>query len=127
MADANAHWAQLQTDINAYYAQLNEAATTVVDEKVSNYPVFVAYAGTDVESMPGIHVLDIPTGRELVWTINVTTLEELVARQVVQQEKIDPFRKVYKDNAGQLCFLIIDEAGGRFGFVPSRVTESTKD
>ena len=117
MADA-AHWVQLQTDIKPYHARLTEASTTVVDEKVSNYPIFVAYAGNDVESLPGIHVLDIPTPRDLVWTVNLTTLEELVARQVVQQARIDPFRKVYKENTGQFCFLIIDEAGGRFGFVP---------
>lgn len=111
------HWVQLQTDIKAYHAPLREAATTVVDEKVSNYPIFVAYAGEDQESVPGIHVLDIPTPRQLVWTINVTTLEELVAKQVISQDRIDPFRKVYKENTDQLCFLIIDEAGGRFGFI----------
>ncbi|WP_116126212.1 hypothetical protein [Lewinella sp. IMCC34183] len=117
----DANWLQLQTDITPYHAPLHEAATTVVDEKVSNYPIFVAYAGEDLESLPGIFVLEVPTPRALVWTINVTTLEELVARQVIDREKVDPFRKVYKEHPDAFCFLIIDEAGGRFGFVNQKI------
>ena len=113
----DANWKQLQNDIARYHGPLGEASTTVVDEKVSNYPIFVAYAGEDIESLPGIHVMEVPTDRELVWTVNVTTLEELVAKQVVTQDKIDPFRKVYNEKPESFCFLIIDEAGGRFGFV----------
>ncbi len=120
----DANWALLQTDIAAYHAPLGEAAGTVLDEKVSNYPIFVAYAGEDIESLPGIFLLEVPTSRELVWTVNVTTLEELVARQVVTQEKIDPFRKVYKDHPDSFCFLIIDEAGGRFGFVDRKTAHA---
>ena len=121
----DANWIQLQTDIAPYHGPLDEAATTVVDEKVSNYPIFVAYAGEDLESMPGIFVLEVPTPRSLVWTVNVTTLEELVARQVVQQDKIDPFRNVYKSKPDSFCFLIIDEAGGRFGFVDRKPAVKT--
>ena len=113
----DANWIELQNDIAAFHGPLDEAATTVIDEKVSNYPIFVAYAGEDLDSLPGIFVLEVPTPRTLVWTINVTTLEELVARQVVLPDKIDPFRTVYKDKPDSFCFLIIDEAGGRFGFL----------
>lgn len=120
----DAHWVQLQTDIARYHTTLHEAATTVVDEKVSNYPIFVAYAGEDLESMPGIYVMEVPTPRALVWTINLTTLEELVAKQVVTQDRIDPFRNVYKDKSDSFCFLIIDEAGGRFGFVKQHVDQA---
>ena len=88
---------------------------------MSNYPIFVAYAGEDIESLPGIFLTEVPTGRELVWTVNVTTLEELVARQVVTQDKLDSFRKVYKEHGDSFCFLIIDEAGGRFGFVKRKL------
>ena len=112
-----ANFLQLQTDIKPYRQPLQQATETVVDEKVSNYPILVAYAGEDAESLPGIFVLEIPTPRELVWTINITTLEELVAKQVVTQEKIDPFRKVYRENVASFCFLVFDEAGGRFAFV----------
>ena len=120
----DANWVQLQTDISAFHAPLLTAAETVVNEEVSNYPIFVAYAGDDQDILPGIYVMEVPTTRNLVWTINVTTLEELVAKRVVTQDKIDPFRKVYKSNDDSFCFLIIDEAGGRFGFVKQHLAEA---
>lgn len=90
---------------------------TVRDEGVSNYPIFVAYAGSDAEKVPGIFVAEIMTDRELIWTVNITTLEELVAKQVIDRQRLDPFRKVYREKADGFCFLIIDEEGARFGFV----------
>ena len=112
-------WVQLQSDIKKYRSVLREAATTVVDENVSNYPILVAYAGGDSDKVPGVFVTEILTDRDLIWTINVSTLEELVAKQIVGRERIDPFRKVYKEHADEFCFLIIDAAGARFGFVPN--------
>ena len=114
------HWVQLQQDIQPHRPLLDRAAMTVRDEGVSNYPIFVAYAGADTEKVPGIFVTEVITDRELVWTINVTTLEELVAKQVIDRARVDPFRKVYRENADGSCFLIIDGAGARFGFVDPR-------
>lgn len=112
------HWVQLQTDIQPYRDALADAADTVVDEGVSNYPIFFAFSGETNEQAPGISVTEIPTKRGLRWHINLTTLEELVAKTIITPEKIDPFREVYKKNHGELCFLIVDAAGARFGFVP---------
>ena len=114
-------WVQLQSDIKKYRPVLKAAATTVVDENVSNYPILVAYAGPENEQIPGVFVTEVPTDRSLVWTVNVSTLEELVAKQIVGRERVDPFRKVYKEHADEFCFLIIDAAGARFGFVPNPV------
>lgn len=112
------NWVQLQTDIHPYRDALADAADTVVDEGVSNYPIFFAFAGEVNEQAPGISVTEIPTKRGVVWNINLTTLEELVAKTIIPPEKIDPFREVYKKNHAELCFLIVDEDGARFGFVP---------
>lgn len=121
---ATSNWVQLQTDVEHYRAPLSQAAETVIDEKVSNYPIFIAYAGDEAEKVPGIFVLDVPTDRDLVWTINVTTLEELVTKQIVTTDRVDSFRKVYRENVDQLCFLIVDEAGARFGFVPTGTSDA---
>ncbi|MFT5998094.1 MAG: hypothetical protein ACI81P_000541 [Neolewinella sp.] len=118
MAAPKNDWVQLQTDVQPFRDQLAEAAETVVDEGVSNYPIFFAYNGPDNEQAPGIAVTKIPTKRGIVWQVNLTTLEELVAKTVIPPEKIDPFREVYKKNHAELCFLIVDEEGARFGFVP---------
>lgn len=112
------NWVQLQNDVKPHLTPLGQAADTVKDQDVSNYPIFFAYAGEENEHAPGIAVLEIPTNRGIRWKVNVSTLEELVAKQVITQERIDPFRKVYKDSPETLCFLIVDEEGARFGFVP---------
>ena len=111
-------WIQLQTDVKPHLSPLSYAADTVRDENVSNYPIFFAYPGLENEQAPGIFVLDIRTARGIHWRVNISTLEELVAKQVVTSDKIDPFRRVYQDTPDTLCFLIVDEEGARFGFVP---------
>ena len=110
-------WVQLQTDVAPHKAKLAQAAETVRDEGVSNYPLFFAYAGSENKHAPGIEVMQLPTERGTTWNVNVSTLEELVAKSIVTQGKVDPFRKVYKSSPDTLCFLIVDEAGARFGFV----------
>lgn len=113
----NNNWVQLQRDIKPHLTLLDRAAATVRDEGVSNYPIFVAYAGADTERLPGIFVAEVATPRQLVWTVNLSTLEEMVAKQIIDRERLDPFRKVYRESADGYCFLIIDEAGARFGFI----------
>jgi len=117
MTEPKNDWVQLQTDVNPYRDQLAEAADTVVDEGVSNYPIFFAFSGPPSEQFPGIAVTEINTKRGTNWQLNITTLEELVAKTVIPPEKIDPFRDVYKKNSDSLCFLIVDAEGARFGFV----------
>ena len=113
-------WVQLQTDILPHKAKLAGAAETVRDEGVSNYPLFFAYAGEENKHTPGIEVMQVPTNRGVVWNINVSTLEELATKGIITKEKIDPFRKVYKNSPASLCFLIVDEEGARFGFVDAK-------
>jgi hypothetical protein len=45
MAEQNLHWVQLQDDILPFRGGLGQAADTVVNENVSNYPIFFAYPG----------------------------------------------------------------------------------
>ena len=118
MATPKNDWVQLQTDIKGHKALLTQAATTVRDEDVSNYPIFFAYAGEENSHAPGLTVTQIPTGRGVTWRVNLSTLEELVAKSIVTKDRIDPFRKVYKQSPDTLCFLIVDDEGARFGFVP---------
>ena len=118
MATPKNDWVQLQHDVQPFRHRLSEAADTVVDEGVSNYPIFFAFGGEANDQVPGIAVTTIPTNRGVVWQLNLTTLEELVAKTVIPAERIDPFRDLYKKNHDQLCFLIVDAEGARFGFIP---------
>ncbi len=110
-------WVQLQTDVTPHKEKLAATAQTVRDEDVSNYPLFFAYAGLENEQAPGIEVMQLPTDRGTTWNVNVSTLEELVAKSIITGDRIDPFRQVYKNSPDSLCFLIVDDEGARFGFV----------
>lgn len=118
MAEKNTEWIQLQDDLRVYRPQLAEAADTVVNQEVSNYPVFLAYPGEEQTIGVGIPVFTAPTSRGQVWSIHITTLEELVTRQIMLQEKVDNFRQVYKNTPNSICFLIFTDGEARFGFVP---------
>ena len=111
-------WLQLQRDIKTYLPALGQAADTVVEQEVSNYPVFLAYPGDDLSTALGIAVLQAPTTRGVTWSVHVTTLEELVARQIVAREKVDNFRRVYRNTPNAICFLVWAEGESRFAFLP---------
>ncbi len=111
-------WLQLQRDIKPYLPALGQAADTVTEQEVSNYPVFLAYPGDDLSTALGLSVLQAPTTRGVTWSVHVTTLEELVARQIVAMEKVDNFRRVYKTTPDSLCFLVWAEGERRFAFLP---------
>lgn len=111
-------WIQLQEDLRPYLPKLAEAADTVVDEQVSNYPVFLAFPAENEKVLEiGLTVFTAPSPRGRSWTVHITTLEELVARQIVLREKVDNFIKIYKDSPDTVCFLIYTEGEARFGFV----------
>ncbi|MEL6394167.1 MAG: hypothetical protein AAFR97_15595, partial [Bacteroidota bacterium] len=75
-------WIQLQDDVRPHLPLLAQAADTVVEQEVSNYPVFLAYFAEDQDMELGLAVTQIPSSRGRVWAVRITTLEELVARQV---------------------------------------------
>lgn len=116
-------WIQLQEDLRPHIPKLAQAADTVVDEQVSNYPVFLAFPAEGENTLEiGLPVFTVPTPRGRSWTVHVTTLEELVARQIVLREKVDNFRKIYQDSPNTVCFLIYTEGSARFGFLPRKIT-----
>ncbi|MEL7377644.1 MAG: hypothetical protein AAFY36_09035 [Bacteroidota bacterium] len=110
-------WIQLQDDVRPHLPLLAQAADTVVEQEVSNYPVFLAYFAEDQDMELGLAVTQIPSSRGRVWAVRITTLEELVARQVVLRDKVDNFRQVYRNTPDSICFLIWTDGEARFGFV----------
>ncbi|MEM8585227.1 MAG: hypothetical protein AAGF87_13195 [Bacteroidota bacterium] len=110
-------WIQLQDDVRPHLPILAQAADTVIEQEVSNYPVFLAYFAEEQEMELGLAVTQIPSSRGRVWAVRITTLEELVARQVVLREKVDNFRQVYRNTPDSICFLIWTDGEARFGFV----------
>lgn len=104
----------LEKDIQYYKSAIKEVADEVLDNQFSEYPVFIA------------HELPISLGEMILdkddfsrsWSISASTLEELSENQVIQEDKQEEFKKVYKNPREHICIFLISEKGGNFIFYP---------
>ena len=104
----------LEEDLKPHQLILNKAADTVLDQEVTSYPIFV------------LHQSDIELGVALIeggniyskWSIRISSLEELVTKQIIREDRVEEFRKIYKDPTYYFCLLIVGEIGMNFIFLP---------
>ena len=108
-----AQYLQLETELKPYREVLGKAADAVVTQNVSNYPIFVVHQ--QVMDM-GIPIIE-KDGRQKKWSVNVSSLEEFVTKQIIQPEKVEEFKKVYKDPEVSLCLFVLSELGASFIFL----------
>lgn len=104
----------LTLDLNLYKDSIREVSEDIIREGYSRYPVFIAH---QEEVKLGEVILDkdeLGTG----FTIQASTLEELVERKVVLPANVEKFKQAYKDPALQCCILLITAYGAQFVFVP---------
>lgn len=107
---------EIERLLKRYRSSLATAADTIRNENVSNYPIFVA-AKTAVE----IGVLlfskgQLPDG----WIITASSLEEFHVRKIIDSEKIDDFRDLYRTHPSEICVFVVDTEGtSKFIFIPS--------
>lgn len=112
--DTQDQFTQLQGELRPFLVMLSQAADAILDQDVSSYPIFV------------VHRTELGIGLPLVeqaedadqWSINASTLEELVTRQLIQESKVPGFRNVYKNPRKFLCLLVLQEDGASFVFMP---------
>jgi hypothetical protein len=93
---------------------LKEASYQVRDRGFSEYPIFP------------ISKDDIPIGQLLIskrevaadWNYHITYIDEFVQLNIIEKEKVDEFKKVYKDPDEFCCLFVIDGEFTRFVFIP---------
>lgn len=106
---------KLEEDLAPFKPLLGSAADTILDQDVSFYPIFVVHQlSVDL----GLPLMQRDEQAGVYWSVNVTTLEELVTKQVVEQGKISEFKKVYKDPQASLCLFVLSDLGAQFVFIP---------
>ncbi len=102
----------LEVEIKKNKKRFLQTIKTIQDENVSNYPILVAFPSfTNVDIGLPIH-----EGQKL--SFNATTLEELAMKKVVNMEKIDEFRKLYKEKKDTLCIFLLEKPAPQFIFIP---------
>ncbi len=104
----------IENEMKRYNKLLAAASDKILNSKASEYPIFV------VAKQPialGFNLVD----REKVnsnWSINVSSLEEFTANNLVFKEKVIEFKKTYKDPKQFICLFVLSDLGAQFLFVP---------
>lgn len=104
---------QLELELDPVKSVLNFATDTILDQDVSRYPIFVIHQQEINLGIP----LEIDSALSR-WKANASSLEEFVTKQLIESEKVDDFKRVYKDPQEFLCLFLIEETGANFVFIP---------
>lgn len=104
---------ELAKKLAPYNLVMGNAADTILNQEVSSYPIFII----PTESIPlGIPIVEQTVEDPL--RIHASTLEELATKKVIEMNKVDHFREVYKDPEEFLCLFVVDEKEAKFIFIP---------
>ena len=89
-----------------------QTVQTILNEEVSNYPILVAYpVSTRIE-------IGLPLLESERYGFNATTLEELAMKKIISLDKVNEFRKLYKEKVNNFCIFLLDQPAPQFIFVP---------
>lgn len=108
----------LRLDLNFYKDSIREVSNDIIAEGYSQYPIFVA------------HQEDVTLGETILdrqelgtnFTIQATTLEELVNKQIILAANVDRFKQAFKNPKEQCCIFLVSTHGAQFVFVPYELT-----
>ena len=107
---------QLEEDLQDYISTMEKAQQSILDQEISNYPIFVIHQH---EIELGVLLVDGPN-LGLLWSVHASTLEEFMSKQIIQTDKIDSFKQVYKDTSQFYCCFVLSELGANFIFLPKK-------
>ena len=104
----------LKKDIEFYKETLQEVATEIRVEGISEYPIFIAHQH---EVNLGEMILD---RNELgtSWTIQASTYEEFAEKGIIQDNKKDTFLQNYKNADDFICLFVVVPEGANFVYIP---------
>ena len=109
----------IRNDIRIIGPTMRAFSMHVIEEEISEYPVYVAYQDMVSLGKPFLS----KENDHLNWHYNVSILEEFVKRGVVDKDKLDDFLETFGDPEERACiFVVLPEQGG-FVFVPYELEE----
>ena len=110
----------LEQDLRYYNDAVKEVANEILNNNLSEHPVFIAH---ELPINIGEMILDKDDFKRS-WSISASTLEELVEANVIEEDKKEEFKKVFKDPRKHICVFLISEKGGNFIFYPYQDSEN---
>ena len=107
----------LQRELHGYKEAIGKAADTIIENEVSEYPIFVVH---QQQMDMGILIIDKDKVRGN-WSVNASTLEEFVTKQIITPQKIDEFQDLYDKHINDLCLFVLSELGANFIFIKRKI------
>lgn len=107
----------LQNDVAQVGEHLKQISARVIEEGISDYPVFVAAQ----------QILDIGKpifDRDTVvlnWFFSASILEDFVRRKIVLEGNLQTFKRTFGDPKEKACIFVVTNDDARFVFVPYEV------
>ncbi|MBP9208678.1 MAG: hypothetical protein KBF37_00020 [Saprospiraceae bacterium] len=114
MSDAIGKYLQLEEDLKRYRKALNGALDIMLDQEVTNYPIFILH---QQELAMGVKLIDAGEGPGN-WSVHASSLEEFSLKNLIEPDKIDAFRELYKQHDHHFCLFVLSELGAQFIFYP---------
>jgi len=105
----------LHEDLDANKKLLETIKEQVQENDISNYPIFVA--SEDLIEIGRLIINKEEMGGN--WNFYASHLEEFAIKELVLEEKIPDFTKVYKEHSNELCIFVVKEMAGDFVFLPA--------
>ena len=104
-----------------YQELLAQTSDAILDHDISNYPIFVVHQ-QEVEI--GVKIIEREEQENTdSWTIQASMLEEFVSKKIIDLERVEEFREIYKSPQKYFCLFILNELGAQFVFLP-RITKT---
>lgn len=104
----------LEGDLAFYAPMIKEVSQDMIKEGFTKFPVFVAHQHEVKLGEPILLKEDY--ARE--FSINATTLEELLEKKLVLPEREVSFKENYKNAKEYMCILMITPGDARFIYTP---------
>jgi len=105
---------KLKKELESVDRLMEKASDEIFNQDISKYPIFVV---SPQEINIGIQLAKA-TQLKGKWNLYISTLEEFSTKKLIRQERINEFRKIYKDPADYYCLFVIEDLGSKFVFIP---------
>jgi hypothetical protein len=109
----------LKSDLRIYAEMMHEVAFDIVKQGFSKYPMFIA---TEAEIKMGELILD-RNDYAATFNIYASTMEEMLERGLIQENKKQNFVSNYKDPRKHMCVLLVTNGIASIVFYPYQSNE----
>ena len=102
----------LEADIKTLKQELNETVKAIVDGGYSKFPILLAHSENIAIAQKVIDKNEYQTH----FSFSASTMEEMVARKIILDDKKSDFERRYKSNADKFCILLVHPESMKFIF-----------